>query len=125
MRVRVFVSLAAVAVICAVAALAADVNGKWIAQVPGRDGQARDVAFTFRLDRDRLTGTMISGSGERYIENGKISGDEISFTMTMSVGGNDVKLLYKGKVTGKEIKFTRQVEGRDRVQEFTAKRAES
>ena len=57
------------------------------------------------------------------ISDGKIDGDDISFTQVMEFNGNQMKLLYKGKVSGDEIKFTRQREGAERSVEFTAKRA--
>ena len=104
--------------------LAADVNGKWVAQMPGRNNQVMEVTLTLKADGEALTGAMSSPRGETPIAEGKISGDDISFTQTMQFGENKVKLLYKGKVSGDEIRFTRQREGGEgRAQEFTAKRA--
>jgi hypothetical protein len=104
-------------------AWAADIDGKWVAQVPGRDGQTREQTFTFKVEGDKLTGTTSGRQGDTPISDGKISGDEISFTVKISFNGNDVTLLYKGKVAGDEIKITRTREGGDQPgQEFTAKR---
>jgi hypothetical protein len=105
-----------------VSAFAADVNGKWVAQVPGRGGQTQDVTFNFKAEGDQLTGTVTSRRGETNISDGKVQGDEISFVQVMEFNGNQVKLVYKGKVSGDEIKFSRQREGGERTQEFTAKR---
>jgi len=105
-------------------AYAADVNGKWVAQVPGRDGQTRETTFNFKVEADKLSGTVSGRQGDTAFSDGKIKGDEISFTVTANFGGNEVKILYKGKVAGDEIKFTRTREGSDQPgQEFTAKRA--
>jgi hypothetical protein len=111
-------------------AWAADVNGKWTAQVPGRGGQTSENTFTFKVDGDKVTGTVANQRGENPISDGKISGDDISFTVKLSFNGNDITMAYKGKVSGDEIKFTRTVQGGggggggDRPpQEFTAKRA--
>ena len=107
------------------AALAADVTGKWTAQVPGRGGQTREQTFNFKVDGATLTGTVSGRMGDMPIAEGKIDGDTISFTQTMEFGGNSVKLIYKGAVSGDEIKFTRQRDGSDQPpQEFTAKRAQ-
>jgi len=104
-------------------AYAADINGKWIAQVPGRDGQTRETTFNFKVEENKLTGTVSGRQGDNPISDGKISGDDVSFTVTANFGGNEVKLLYKGKITGDEIKLTRTREGGDQPgQEFTAKR---
>lgn len=104
-------------------ALAADVSGKWTAQVPGRGGQTREQTFNFKAEGDKLTGTVSGMQGDNPISDGKITGDEISFKVVFSVQGNEVKLLYKGKVAGDEIKFTRTRDGGEGPgQEFTAKR---
>jgi len=106
-------------------ALAADVTGKWTAQVPGRGGQTREQIFNFKADGGALTGTVSGRGGDMPIAEGKIDGDTISFSQTMEFNGNSMKLVYKGTVSGDEIKFTRQRDGGDQPpQEFTAKRAQ-
>jgi hypothetical protein len=107
------------------AALAADVSGKWTAQVPGRGGQAREATFNFKVDGSTLTGTVSGRGGDMPISDGKIDGDTISFTQTMEFNGNTMKFMYTGKVSGDEIKFTRTRDGGDgQAQEFSAKRAQ-
>ncbi|SRR5581483_9973380 len=122
-------------ILAAGSVFAADVNGKWVAQVQGRGGQAQEMTFNFKADGDQLTGTVTSRRGETEISDGKVSGDEISFAQVMEFNGNQVKILYKGKVSGDEIKFTREFQGGPqggprggrggRSQEFTAKRSAS
>ncbi len=105
---------------------AADISGKWTAQVPGRDGQTREATFTFKAEGEKLTGTTSGRNGEVPITDGTIKGDAIAFTVVMNFQGNEVKLLYKGTVAGEEIKFTRQREGGDQPPaEFVAKKATS
>jgi hypothetical protein len=104
-------------------AWAADVNGKWSAQVPGRDGQTRELIFTFKAEGEKLTGSMSGQQGDSEITDGKISGDQISFTVKINIQGNERKFLYKGTISGDEMKVTRTIEGGNRPpQEFTAKR---
>jgi len=110
------------AVFAAAALLAADVNGKWVAQVPGRDGQPMEITFNFKVDGAKLTGSVTTHRGETAISEGKINGDEISFTQVIQFGDHQMKQFYKGKVAGNEIRFTRKREGSDQVREFTAKR---
>ncbi len=101
---------------------AADVAGKWVAQVPGRDGQTREQVMNFAVSGDKLTGKMEGGPGGGVdIQDGKVSGDTITFNVTREMGGNSVTWKYTGKVSGDEIKFLR--EGGRAPQEFTAKRA--
>jgi len=102
---------------------AADVTGKWTAQVPGRDGQTREQTFNLKSDGDKLTGTLSGGQGgETAIGDGKISGDIISFTVTRQMGDNAMKFTYTGTVAGDEIKFKREG-GQGQPREFVAKRA--
>ena len=106
-----------------IGALAADVTGKWTAQVPGRSGQARETTFNLKVDGSNLTGTVSTGQGqEAPITDGKVSGDTLSFTVTVERGGNTIKQSYTGKVVGDEIQFKREG-GQGPAREFTAKRA--
>ena len=127
MRFRTaFVSACLLIGVMAALAWAADVSGKWVAQVPGRNGQTRETTFIFKADGSKLTGTVSGMRGENPISDGKVSGDDISFTVALSFNGNDIKMNYKGKIAGDEIKFTRTIEGGGGnmpPQEFTAKRA--
>jgi len=123
MSFRAFLCAALLLALAAVAP-AADVSGKWTAQVPGRGGETREATFNFKADGEKLTGAMSGPQGDIPISDGKISGDDLSFTTTLSFGGNEMKFMYKGKVSGAEIKFTREREGGGgRAQEFTAKKA--
>lgn len=103
-------------------AFAADVTGKWNAQVPGRNG-TRDTTFNFKAEGDKLAGTMTGlQGGDIAISDGKIAGDTVSFTVTVERGGNTIKQSFTGKVAGDEIQFKREG-GQGPAREFTAKRA--
>ena len=98
------------------------VDGKWIAQVPGRDGQTRETTFTFKADGAKLTGTVSGRQADRPISDGKIEGNNLSFNLVYSGGGGEMKFTYTGVLAGNEIKFKRTREGGDTAQEFTAKK---
>jgi hypothetical protein len=106
-------------------AWAADVSGQWKAEYASPDGQTRQSTFTFKVDGEKLTGTVASAMGESQISEGKVSGDEITFTVVRDFGGNEVKFRYKGKGAGDEIKLavTANFGGEERTFEMTAKRA--
>jgi hypothetical protein len=123
MKTRTLFLFACVLAMAALA-MAADISGKWVAQVPGRDGQTREQTFTFKVDGDNLTGTMSGRQGqETPITEGKISGDTLSFKATAQFGGNSMTWNYTGKVAGNEIQMKR-AGGRGEPREFTAKRAQ-
>jgi len=123
MTYRKMILLACFMIFTATLGWASDVTGKWVAQVPGRDGQTRETIFNLKAEGDKLTGTVSGRQGDTQISEGKISGDDISFKVVANIQGNEIKFLYKGKIAGDEIKFTRTREGGDQPpQEFTAKR---
>src|SRR5260370_41998623 len=115
--------------IFAIAAYAADVTGKWTAEVPGRGGNMQTNTFVLKQDGAKLTGTVDGGrGGAAEISDGKVDGHNVSFARTVSFGYNTFKLVFKGSVNsaGTEIKFTRTIEGGPGdtpPTEFTAKKA--
>lgn len=102
----------------AIAAAAADIDGKWTASVPGREGQVQETTFSFKAKGNKLTGSVSSARGSLDIEDGKIDGDKISFVIAFG----QMRILHTGTVAGDEIKFERKREGGERSQQFTAKK---
>lgn len=105
-------------------AAAADVTGKWTAEIPGRNGNTQNVTFNLKADGSNLTGNMSTQRGELPISDGKVDGDSISFNTVMKMQDNEITMKYKGKVSGDTIKFTRTVNfnGNERTSDFTAKK---
>jgi hypothetical protein len=117
--------LAILAATFAAAALAADISGTWKGTAEGQGG-AMERTFVFKVDGTKLTGETTSEMmGKSVIADGKIDGDNISFTITANFQGNDMKLTYKGKVTGDTIKLSVEFPGGDGGQtiEWTLKKA--
>ena len=123
MRMRNCFLIAAMAALLAMTASAADVIGKWVGQMPTRDGNTREATFDLKATGDKLTGTMSGPQGGIEIKDGKVSGNDISFKVPLEFNGNSFVLIFKGTISGDQIKFTRGREGADQTQEFTAKRA--
>jgi len=111
-----------------VVALAAGIDGKWTAQVPGRQGP-QDTTFNFKAEGEKLTGTMSGRQGDVAISDGTIKGNAVSFKVVREFNGNKFTLAYKGTLDGDTIKFTRTFEGEapggqaPPPVEFTANRA--
>jgi hypothetical protein len=106
------------------AAFAADFNGKWTADVQGRNGNMQTITFDFHVDGSTLTGKITTPRGDVDISNGKVNGENISFDQVMNFNGNSFTLSYKGTASADGINFTRTFGGgRDRPpQTFVAKR---
>jgi hypothetical protein len=98
---------------------AADVNGKWTATQTFGD-RTIESTMTFKAEGTKLTGTVSGRRGDTEIQDGKIEGDNISFTVKRQTQKGDFTSNYKGTVAGDEIKFKMSMS--DRESEFTAKR---
>lgn len=92
-------------VLCGVAAWAADVTGTWKATAETPNGTI-ERTFVFKVDGDKLTGETTSQMmGKSTIMDGKVDGDNVSFSIIVKFQDNEMKLNYKGKVEGSQIKF--------------------
>jgi uncharacterized protein (DUF2141 family) len=111
MKVRRASLLLTLLALSVMAASAADITGKWVAQMPGRDGGTQETTFVFKMEGGKLTGSMTTGQRETAITEGQVTGDAISFVVVQSRGGTDMKNIYKGTVSGTEMKLTRSREG--------------
>lgn len=93
-------------VLLAVPAFAADVDGKWAGTVSTPMGDL-PVAYEFKADGATLTGTTLGiDGGQVAIKDGKVDGNNISFSVTLDFGGMPLELTYKGVVSPTEIKIT-------------------
>jgi hypothetical protein len=87
-------------------ASAADITGNWKATAEGPNG-SMERTFVFKVDGNKLTGeTNSSMMGKSTLTDGKVDGDNVTFTITVKFQDNEMKLNYKGKVSGNEIHFT-------------------
>ncbi|MGD0383380.1 MAG: hypothetical protein ABSA77_07670 [Thermoguttaceae bacterium] len=75
--------------------------GKWEGKITRQDGQEMKLTFTFKVDGEKLTGTVESPRGELEIKDGKVKGDEISFNV--EIGDNTID--YQGKLSNGKIKM--------------------
>ncbi len=122
MRIRELFLFVALVGLLSLIASAAEIDGKWQSEFTTPNGQTRTTTFTFKTDGDKLTGTVSGRQSDTEITEGKISGDEISFVVVRSFGGEERKMQYKGKVAGDEIKMTVQFGPDMPPREMVAKR---
>ena len=97
----------------AAAAWAADVTGTWKGDSQGPDGNTFTLTYTFKQDGAKLTGTALGPMGDSLpIENGKVDGDKISFSVKLDVNGG-MDFSSDGTIKGDEITLKTKVEGGD------------
>jgi hypothetical protein len=109
----------------------ANPNGTWTWTTPGRDGgEARKTTLTLKAEGEKLTG-KISAPGRQgaeprstEISDGKIKGDDISFTVVREFQGNKMTQKFTGKVAGDTItgKMAFERNGEERSRDWEAKR---
>ena len=88
-------------------AFGADIDGKWTGSIAGMDGNNIQIAYTFKADGTTLTGTTTGPEGKEIaIKDGKIDGNNISFSVTFDFGGQEMKIDYKGVVSADQVKLT-------------------
>ena len=117
-------SLASIVLLFVMTVFAADLNGKWKAEFDTQVG-VQKYTFTFKVEGEKLTGKAsferMEQKGEAELLEGKVSGTNVSFVEKLSFDGNDIRLEYNGKINGDEISFTRKV-GDFATEQFVAKR---
>src|SRR5712692_9810032 len=95
------------------ALMAADVTGKWTYEQPGRGGgPARQVTITLKQDGAKLTGS-VPGFGRggdappppTEITDGKVDGNNVSFTVKRTTPNGDFVTKYEGTISGDEMKL--------------------
>jgi hypothetical protein len=116
------------------ALMAADISGKWTYEQPGRGGNpGRPTTITLKADGAKLTGSVpgfARGGGEAppptEITDGKVDGNNVSFTVKREFNGNTMVTKYEGTVSGDEMKLKIVRPGQDgtpMTNEVTAKRS--
>jgi len=99
------------AVLVAGMAMAADVTGKWTGDVNGPDGGAMQISFTLKQEGAKVTGSVEGPGGNIPIQDGKMDGDILTFTITFDGGGGGMKIAHEAKVNGDEMTLTVKMEG--------------
>lgn len=107
-------------------ASAAEISGNWKATADF-NGNSIERTFTFKVDGNKLTGeTTSSMMGKSTITDGKVDGDNVTFSINAKFQDNEMKLSYKGKVNAKgdELKLTSESAQGGQAIEWNAKRVQ-
>jgi hypothetical protein len=126
-------------------AAAADLTGKWVAQIEGRNG-TQTMTFDLKADGATLTGTVTGGGGgggrrggggggnaaaaapaAQPISDGKIDGTKVTFSVKVDRNGNTMVTTYTGTFSGDTLtlKQTRTGRNGEQTTDITAKRSTS
>lgn len=108
-----------------------DAAGTWTWTMKGRQGGPdRKMTLKLKVEGDKVTGKLNSPGRdgqdrETEIKDGKLKGDELSFTVTREMNGNSITSKYNGKVSADAIKGKIEFErnGEPISRDWEAKRA--
>jgi hypothetical protein len=104
--VKRWTAVAALTVLGAVAAWAAPVDGKWTWTQMRQDQQITYLLELKQGEGEKLTGTITMGEQKSEIRDGTIKGADVAFLVVREVNGNQIKVAYKGKLEGDKITGT-------------------
>ncbi len=79
----------------AIAAIA-DLTGNWVGSLSMGDGNQITLTYNFKVEGDKLTGSVVSPQGEIPITNGKFIGSDFSFNLDV----NGMSIANTGKYYG-------------------------
>ena len=99
----------------------ADITGKWAASFDSQVG-TQNYTYEFVVKNGVLTGKITSSIGAAAMQPGKVEGDKVTFTETLTFMEMEVSISYTGQiVSADEIRFSRNV-GDFATEELVAKR---
>ncbi len=111
-------------------AYAAGLDGEWEGSVDmGEDAKLMVFTYQFKTEGERLTGSSNGyggigyGEGQKWIQNGRIDGNDFSFTLNAQFGaaeivytgifwGDRIELSYTTKASGHRSSHTRSLNNR-------------
>jgi len=95
----------------------------------GGGGGERKMTLKLKTEGEKVTGTLSfpgrdGQTRDTEISNGKLKGDELSFSVTREFNGNKMTAKYNGKVTADSIKGKIETErnGETQSRDWEAKR---
>jgi hypothetical protein len=96
----------------ALIAPAADLTGIWTGVIPARNGDLLDITFRFTQTGDTVAGKLYRDSASAPIVEGKVTGDQVVFTVVVEeqLGNLFVltKHVYTGAIKGEQIEVSRE-----------------
>jgi len=100
-------------------------TGNWKWTITRDDGTTTDAVLKLKQDGEKFTGVSIYNNAENAVENGKLSGSDVSFQITRERDGNKTVVKFAGKLEADALKgkITATVNGEDREFEVEYKRA--
>ncbi len=116
---KIFASILVCMFLIATVAMAASIDGVWVSKrTMERDGQSFTITQTFDLKSEgsKIAGSVSMAFGDREprkaeIKEGKLDGNNFTFSVVMSTPNGEFTTVYKGTVEGDTLKGTASRQG--------------
>src|SRR5437764_4082056 len=79
-----------------------DITGDWDVTVTSPQG-TNTTPVTFKQEGDKVSGMFKSPQGTLPFEGGKVAGNELTFTFTVTTQGMQLPITLTGKIDGASI----------------------
>jgi hypothetical protein len=76
-----------------------NLNGKWTGLLKTDQGDEYPLLYNFKIEGNQLSGTAKTPKGDLPINDGKITGDSISFNVII----NDMEIDHSGRFYGDSV----------------------
>jgi len=106
---KFFITAALLCTFGAAFAYFADMNGNWTGSLSAPDGNQYPLNYTFKIDGDKLTGKASSPEGSVDLNNGKVKGDSLWFSI--DVNGTAIPHAAKYYASGDSIGMSMDFQG--------------
>lgn len=103
----------------------ADPSGTWKWSFQTQGGQTIEASVKLKAEGEKITGAFVGRSGvEVPVQDGKLKGDEVSFSVVRDVNGQKMVAKYTGRISGDSLKgkIETEREGQSRSFDWDAKR---
>ena len=104
----------------------------WTMQRPGGGGGERTMTLKLKVEGDKVTGTLTSPgrngqTRDTEISDGKLKGDQLSFSVTREFNGNKMTQKYNATISADSIKgkIESERDGQTQSRDWEAKRKTS
>ena len=106
-----------------------DVNGTWKWTLTTPNGDEISLSAKLKQEGEKVTGTYYGrNNSESPIKDGKLTGNQLKFTVVRDINGSQITINYNGKVEGDKITGKSEFKMQDnepRTMDWNAKREKS
>lgn len=84
---------------------AKNLTGSWNVKIDSQMGNF-ELKMTVQQEGNEFTAELTSPMGKIDVQNGQVSGDEVTFSASAPIGGQDTTMEFSGKIKGDKIEGT-------------------